>query len=348
MDVAKGDGVQLLLHIGSPKAGSTTLQAMLHANKAALAEQGVLAWEADVSKGASATVLSSRFLPRNRPLLPHERLHFSSRAEATAWSEANWSRMIATVRSDRPPLTVISSEGLFAATDVASVNSALGAVFDTVTILAYVRDPAAHYVSALDQQIRAGARLSDLPLPGRFHLPPFATVRNWRGLLGPERVILRNFSRENLVDGDLVTDFLSHLGQLAGRPVVAPVPTPRANESLCAAAALVLLACNETFERFSRRDDRAEVRHRMALIRRLRTAPELSGMAKLALDDPEIVAWARQAAAGAVAFYNTLLDEDARLVPAAPDSPPPPDDAAQRARLRAWVLAQVPAAARTP
>ena len=331
--------MRLLLHIGSPKAGSTALQNWLRANRAALDEQGILAWRGDGAKGDPAGVLANRFAPPKRPLLPHERLHFATRAEATAWSDRIWQDLARDVRAARPALTVLSSEGLFAVRKAQAVHALLADLFDDITVLVYVRDPAAHYVSALDQQIRTGVRLAKLPVPSGFHYPPVETVRNWRKLLGPERVIVRNFAREGLAGGDLATDFLGQLGALAGHTVTAPEAVPRANESLCAAATLLLLGMNETFDRFAKGGDGGQIRARAALIKRLRAAPELAGMPKLRLSDPAHADWVRHTHREAIAFYNDVFDPDQPPLPQAPEGTVIPDEDDQRARLRGWIEA---------
>lgn len=334
-----------LVHIGSPKAGSTSIQRALQMNAAALEGAGVFAWLPDPSRGNFARALANRFRGDDFRLLPIERWNFASPQEAVQWSHDNWADLAAGVRARRPALTVLSSEQLFGVAPVERVLEALAEIFDRVTIMAYLRDPADHYKSALDQFIRGGMRLRDLPLPTRFKPPSARTIRGYLKALGPGQVIVRNFDRSNLVGGDVVRDFFAQIAQVHGRPVPDPVLPPRMNESLAAAATVWLLGVNETFQRFAEGDDRAALKARRVLLNRLRTAPELAALPKLALDHPLLVDLARANARETITLFNTRFSGDQHPMPEAPEIGAPPPEAEQRAHLRDWLLGQAPGAA---
>ncbi|KPQ06855.1 MAG: hypothetical protein HLUCCA12_07760 [Rhodobacteraceae bacterium HLUCCA12] len=333
--------MKVLLHIGSPKAGSTTIQNALSLNADALAARNVLTWQPDASKGPPARVLSNRFAPDERPLLPRERLHFRTRAETIDWSLENWRRLSELVRRQKPALTVLSSESLFAVRKANRVLEALYETFDEVTILAYIRDPAEQYKSSLDQIIRDGARFADLPLPTRFHFPPHNAIRGYHDALGKDRVIVRNLDRRNLDGGDLVSDVFGHIARLSGQALDTPVAPPRANESLCAAATVWLLGVNETFSRFSDGGDREQVKRRLELVRRLIRSKPLSGLPKLTLGDGDIALWARHAERPAIEYYNTVFFHDQVPLTPAPADTILPAEADMRRTLRRWLLDQV-------
>lgn len=332
--------MKVLLHIGSPKAGSTTIQEALKLNRETLAARDILAWEPDASKGSPARTLANRFAPPQRPLLPRERAYFTTRAQTVEWSLENWRVMSELVRARRPALTVMSSEALMAISRVRRVLLALREIFDEIHIIAYIRDPAEQYRSAIDEIIRDGARFADLPSPAEFHFPSHEVIRTWHDILGREYVTVRNFDRRNLEGGDLVTDFFAQVGRVAGADPVAIESPPRANESLSAAATVWLLAMNETFERFATGDDRELLRRRIEVIRRLRRSEVLAGLPKLALGDTPIADWARLKDRAAIEYFNTVFFHDQVALEAAPAETRPPDARSMRKVMRDWLMRQ--------
>jgi len=336
--------MKVLLHIGSPKAGSTTIQNALSLNRDRLAASDVLAWQPDGTKGPPARVLANRFAPDKRPLLPRERLFFRSRAETMEWSLENWRALSALVKERKPALTVLSSESLFAVANVNRVLEALGETFSDISIIAYIRDPAEQYKSSLDQIIRDGARFADLPLPGEFRFPSHEVIRAYHDILGKDRLIVRNFDRRNLAEGDLIADFFGHVAQTAGTSLAAMETPKRANESLCAAATVWLLAMNETFNRFSTGEDRDLLKRRFALIRRLTRAEALNGLPKLSLDGSPVAQWSRHVEKTAIEYYNTVFFHEQIALEAAPADTTLPEPGKMRRILHKWLLGQADAA----
>lgn len=335
--------MKALLHIGSPKAGSTTIQEALKLNRETLDASGILAWQPDGTRGPPARVLANRFAPDKRPLLPRERLHFRTRAETVDWSLENWRVMSTLVKDRKPALTVLSSESLFAVGDVNRVLDALRETFSDITIIAYIRDPAEQYKSSLDQIIRDGARFADLPLPSEFRFPSHEVIRAWHDILGKERVIVRNFDRRNLAGGDLTADFFGHVARIADTELGTPESPPRANESLCAAATVWLLSLNETFNRFSTGNDRDLVKRRLALIRRLARSDTLADLPKLSLGKAPIATWARLNERTAIEYFNTVFFHDQVALEPAPDDATLPEPGKMRRVMRKWLLEQASA-----
>lgn len=333
--------MDVLFHIGAPKAGSSTLQTALRLNADALEARGIFAWRPPSRKGDPARALANLFLPPERPLLPIERKKFRTRAETIEWSRACWQDLAAQVRHRRPVLTVLSSEAMMALPHPAMLIDALKEIFRKVTIMAYIRDPADQYRSGIDQLIRGGARMADLPAPPAFWYPLPRTLQRFRDLAGKAGLILRNFDRANLEGGDLVTDFAACIGRLAGQTADFAQRPGQVNESLSAAATIWLLSANETFVRFTDQDDRAALQARNAVIARLRDAASLQGLPALKLDDPQIVAWTRHAARELIGFCNAEFEASGqRLLPAPPPPGELPSADEMQARLHGWLMSQ--------
>jgi len=331
--------MKLLLHIGAAKAGSTTIQAALGANRDHLLRHDVLFWEPSRAKVPPPRVLSNLFEPDHKPLLPRERLHFKSRAEAHAWSQENWARMAHEVTAHKPALTILSSESMYYFRP-GRILDALRKVFSEIVLLMYVRDPVQLYRSTLDQLIRDGARMAALPLPQGVSLNAANRLRTYIAALGQDNVILRRFDRQCFVGGDLITDLFAQISQALGQPVPVGSPVDSVNESFCAAATLWILSLNEGFERFSAGNDADQVRMRQDLLQRIRTAPELKGLKKLADPQGEIADWVRLGNREDIAFLNRRAFNATLPLTQARGTSDLPDEATQRASLRAWLLAQ--------
>lgn len=194
--------MKVVLHIGTSKTGTSSLQRSL---RLAAAEPATwpIAYPTYPADRAShhhlaALYLTDAYLPR--VLSEGGR---RSPVELRAEGERAWEAIATAARSAE--VLVISSELLYAI-DEASIHdlaSRLAGIGAEVEVVCYVRPPAAHYVAALGQRVRASRELLrpadhrlklDVRL-GRFH-DAFAG-----------RVTVRPYDRARLVGGDVIEDF---------------------------------------------------------------------------------------------------------------------------------------------
>lgn len=331
--------MEVLFHIGAPKAGSTAIQEMLQLNAEPLAAQDILAWSPAQTVKDQARLLADRFLPPNRPLLPIERVHFRNWAETITRSHDAWTDIAAQVKRLRPRLTILSSEAMMAVSHPSHVIAALSEIFERITILVYIRDPVEQYRSGIDQVIRGGGRLCDLPLPADFSYPDISILQRYQTILGKDRLVLRNFERGNLAGGDLLEDFSGCIARLTGLVPDLRQRPEASNESLAAAATVWLLGANETFIRFTEGDDRSILRRRREVIQRLRMAEALRGQPRLRLEDPLLCDWVRHAARRLIYYCNTHFSATGQqLLPAPPQTVDLPPPHLVRHRLRDWLF----------
>ena len=324
-----------IVHIGAPKAGSSAIQGTIHRDRAAIARQGIYPFLP--STGPLDRALSARFRPDQTRLKPNMRMKFDDAASMQDWSRRCWEELEAAVRAERPDYTLLSSEHFFNLPRPGELLDALGALFSKITLLVYVRDPVAHYVSQTDQQIRGGVRLRDLGTPAGFAYYGAARLETYLAAVGRENMVVRNFDRANLEGGDVIADLFAQIARITGRRVDWTAPPRRANESLCRAASAWLLSINETFEHHGS-GDRAAIQRRWELIQRLSEAEALAGLPKLQLTDPELAALIRHNAREKIDWLNaTFLEGQIPLETAAAPARIPDEDAL-RARMRAWFL----------
>lgn len=328
--------MHLILHLGPPKTGSTSIQRALWRGGEQLQAAGSHHY-----RGRKPSEWSLHFLysPHKTKLPPVLRRHFDSVAEATAWSEGCWDLLQQEVTEKRPDVTIVSSEHFANMADPAGFIDRICDGFDEVTLIAYARDPVALYVSEVDELIRGGRRFRDLPQVHGFHYNAVHNIRGFEELVGRDNLILRNFDRDTLVDGDLVADFYHVVSERTGRMVAPPeLPDDAVNDSLSGAATAWLLTMNETtgMQEASTEVYRALIEDRDRAVAALRKSKELRKLPRLSMTDPVLECMLRAQADETVAWLN-----DGYLSTPLPRAEMPeevPNKAGQKKRLRNWLM----------
>ena len=264
--------MKLVMHIGSPKVGSTAIQSALAARQDDLAAQD--AWYLDEDRGLATKYQKLRTLPGGMAR------RFASVAEAEGWSESCWQRFETELAARRPRVTVLSSEQFLNIKQHKRLLARLRGLFDDIHAVAYLRDPLSQFASGVFQRIRDGARLEGLltswDLENQMWAAP--ALDRYADTLGAVRLTVRLTVRHaapgNLAEDDVVADFFAMLQDRAGVALDPPEPDARPNASLSGAAAAHLLAFNEA-------GGVAEAR--WALLAALRADPVLQSLPRLAV-----------------------------------------------------------------
>lgn len=190
-----------MLHIGQGKAGSTSIQTVLRANAARLLGHGVL-----VPETGQHTNHQDIFTYLTDDVKHHDPRLGGARADARkkALGKRFWQAALADIDRARPELVILSCENQFRPFAPAALERLTGLVrphFDRVDVCAYLRDPASHFLSYAQQ---------DLKKRPEFTIPscrPFQDVlQPWMDH-GPGPLSCVRFAREVLEGQDVVTDF---------------------------------------------------------------------------------------------------------------------------------------------
>jgi hypothetical protein len=225
--------VDVVLHVGSGKTGTSTIQAFCRQNRDRLRALGVL-------------------YPRSPGAARHGRLGLSVRSDDELAASPHWGRqpwsdpaefrrdftreLTAEIAESGAPRVLFSDEGLFAATSDAGLGrlrQLLDEVARTVRVVVYLRRQDDHLVSRYQQLVKTGEvrRLAAWATDDFSRIYDYdAALRRHERLLAPDTLVVRRFERGRFADGSLLQDFLDAAGVAARADELDQVPTR--NESL--------------------------------------------------------------------------------------------------------------------
>lgn len=206
--------MELSLHIGTEKTGTSTIQRFLAINRQALAKAGVL-----VPRSLGET--NHRILPaivnndefiddfiRNTGLL-----HLAERrAKKAHWRAA----FIGELSKSDANYCVISSEHLQSRLktpeELERLSAFLRDLFERIRIILYIRRPIETAVSLYSTAVKYGALHPDVPPPDNPYFRDVVhhakTIRMWRTAFPQATLCPRLFDKDAFFNGDLLDDFM--------------------------------------------------------------------------------------------------------------------------------------------
>jgi hypothetical protein len=230
--------MQLILHIGTAKTGTSTLQATLNSNAQVLARSGILYPKPKFRRPNHNDV--------TRLLHPEGEMQreFTSGGHDIASIRARgrefWEDVTRQIKRSKPDVVVLSGEYLYGLNEskLAGLRAMLGELTSDIHVVCYVREPASYYVSVTQQVVKASYQIR---APGEFMtrargcLPRF--IEAFDG-----KVSVRPYDRAALLDGDIVHDFVATFlpdGEaLANAMVVTSINESMSAEAMCILQAL--------------------------------------------------------------------------------------------------------------
>ena len=184
----------LVLHIGDPKTGSSSIQEVLR-HKLWESSQATLNYPDQLNSFPLANALSD---PKQA----------DQRAE-------RWGRLAEWLRASQADVAVVSAEQFFRVDPMVLLDTLtdfLPEYVENLRVIAYVRPHAGRLVSAFMQRCKAGLYQGDMETffdrtQGESLLRYAPRFQRWRDAFG-SRFTLRPMIRSQLRDGDVVSDFI--------------------------------------------------------------------------------------------------------------------------------------------
>lgn len=224
----------LILHIGHPKTGTTTLQNALSRSSRALKKYGVL--YPPTERLNKHRLIAAHLAPVAGAPDQERRSVNRDPAEFRARGEALWAQVVKSIEQSDASHIVLSSEDFFkvcAQPEMSQFIDAFTTFARPIEVVAYLRDPVSHALATIQEKIKHAPGVQ-IPGPSFFK----DTLEPLRARADVNLNVYR-FARSALVDGDLVTDFVTkHLPSL---PVNAlRQGTTQKNATMSAEAAVIL------------------------------------------------------------------------------------------------------------
>ncbi|MFN4098214.1 MAG: hypothetical protein ACK4GT_00420 [Pararhodobacter sp.] len=231
--------MKAVIHIGTPKSGTTTIQAFLSLNREALTKQGFRYQPFD-SKNLAQLELALAGLVRSGGLVEAaNKMHalgVRTEAEQIAYVDSFEAMLRDGVR-DWPEHTYIASSEqvhswLSARSRVKALHAMLSTHFNPVQYIVYYRRQEDFILSTYSERIRRGERLTfEQHFDQRVEKMDFhRRAMMWAEIVGRENLTVRLLDSSEMLNGDLMDDFCTACG-IDRSPLQDP---PRMNVSLSA------------------------------------------------------------------------------------------------------------------
>lgn len=196
---------KLILHIGHPKTGTTSLQDFFLKKSAQLVKLGYL-YPTRNSPNSNHIVIPAGFVRSEGFRTPHYLTYQNNFKRFERDFDRFWEALVSDIQDYSPHTVILSSEWMFSDFSKNSrvpLAEFLGQYFSSVKVVAYIRSPVSDYFSSLAQRIKTG------------YLIPNPSARKIRAIIEyyleqfPNSVDLHPFDRQQLLAGDVRHDFLS-------------------------------------------------------------------------------------------------------------------------------------------
>lgn len=200
-----------ILHIGTPKTGSTSIQRFLQANYDALSRRNIIAHVKlanSLAKAFTPWHMRTRFLKKSGLLDPQKHAELKKKAVQDLHE-------IVSSKANAQKVVILSSEHLYMMVardiDITAIKELLEPYFKSVVVVCFFRDPVDFVVSSYNQSLR-GAYSGSLPAfigqyIGSVRWKYFSNYKMWSSVFGSERCFFVPFNPDQQSNYDVVRHF---------------------------------------------------------------------------------------------------------------------------------------------
>jgi len=216
-----GRALQAFIHIGTEKTGTTSIQAMLQANRANLLGQGVAYLK---SPGLRSHRELAAYCMRADRFDDFFKANFITTAEERAAYRAKFLKRFLSELAHLPPAvhTVLASSEHFHSRllhqdEMETLRQLFAPLCERITVITYLRPQVDTAISDYSTALKCGhvASLHDFVhsrcVPDNPYYNYQEYLQKWAGVFGRENLRVRLFDRAEFVNGDLLQDFLAQL-----------------------------------------------------------------------------------------------------------------------------------------
>ncbi len=264
--------VDLTLHIGTGKTGTTTIQKFLRTNSDALGKQGILY---PLSAGVTRHGRFGLYVTPEESVARDPLWHDEPADTPASFHRDFRSELLAEIARAGLSRVLISDEGLYGApaATLRRLRQVIDAHFGQLRLVCYLRRQDDHLASRYQQVVKMGetrrlaVRTQEMDLS---HTYDYASRLDlWTRLVGCPDFVVRRFEPESFVDASLIADFLDAAGITLDPAGLTPVPAM--NESLDAESVEFLRILN-LFRVRSQRAEPGRIRNRKLVVKLARSS----------------------------------------------------------------------------
>ena len=224
--------VDLVLHIGTGKTGTSSVQFFLRDNRERLRELGHLYPK---SPGGARHGRLSLFIKSDEELLMAPNWYRQKQSNPAAFRKAFRHQLFAEIERSGVSRVILSDEGLYSCSDPAlqRLRGFTDRIAHHLRLVVYLRRQDDQMVSRYQQMVKTGevrrlAEWAQQDMAGTYDY--HTRLRTFSELLEPAEFVVRRFEPDRFVDGSLHQDFLDAIGIDARADELQQVPNR--NESL--------------------------------------------------------------------------------------------------------------------
>ena len=212
---------ELILHIGTQKTGSTSIQKFLGLNQELLKEQKFLMPKSiDIGNNHHRWITSFAVNAEKHDGFLINLGYESKQQQLQAISTKLEKFREECDKSAPNSRWIISSEHLQSELQtkeaIFKLKHILKESFGKVKIILYIRDPLATTISLWSTQIKYGAKLASLPMPRHPLYEKVSnhkrTIQNWESVFSRENITVALFQKKDFINNDLIQDFCYRSG----------------------------------------------------------------------------------------------------------------------------------------
>jgi hypothetical protein len=245
--------MQCILHIGTGKTGTTTLQRFFRHNASSLASFGV---HIPITVGHHEHVAIPNYAmdaEKGGPL--RRRTNLLNKKDVVVFRERFEQSFLAEMSQSRHHTFILSSERCWSGIDrigeLQRLKNLLSKVASSTQVVVYLRPQHEVATSLYTTRLKNGTT-SKLILPAPKDASKFYDyydrLNMWEDVFGRKNVSPRLFTPVDLIEGDICTDFM----RAFNLPLDGCERSPRANESLSVQGQIFLRRFNECIPRYTR------------------------------------------------------------------------------------------------
>lgn len=208
----------LVLHIGMPKTGTTSIQEAFGRNNKKLRKEGIF-YPAKKPYN-HANTFAPIFLENrlNTIYFKQHKINTEEKAQKKVIElKRYWNKQF---ESNAVDTFIISAESLYrlSTNEIAELKAFVAPFFDDFKVIVYIRKPEValkslwgQYVKTLSEQHSPKALFDSVVKTYNYHF-----VERWAEAFGTDKVIVRPFEQSAMVNGSLLDDFSISIGAEAG------------------------------------------------------------------------------------------------------------------------------------